>query len=102
MTELQWGAAFLVAALSTARLVRLAAFDHYPPARWVRDRWDRWTGNSEWNLLGHCAYCLAPWVGLGVLLWGYLTDFNQVWWWVNGWLAVAYVAAIVVSYDGDD
>jgi hypothetical protein len=61
MTELQWGAAFLVAALSTARLV-----------------------------------------GLGVLLWGYLTDFNQVWWWVNGWLAVAYVAAIVVSYDGDD
>lgn len=94
--------AVLVSVLSAARIVRFVAFDHYPPIVWVRAQWDALTGESGWNLLGHCAYCLAPYTSLGVLLWGYFTDFNLVWWGVNIWLAVSYVAAIVVAYDGDD
>lgn len=97
-----YAAVFVVGSLSTARIVRLIGFDHYPPAEWLRAKWDQWTRNSEWNLLVRCPYCLAPYVGLGVLLWGYFTDFNTVWWLANGWLAAVYVAAVFVSYDGDD
>lgn len=101
-TDFQWVCIAVVATLSTARIVRLLAFDHYPPAEWVRAQWDAITDASGWNLLLHCAYCLAPWTGLGVLLWGYFTDWNTVWWLINGWLALSYTAAVFVAYDGDD
>lgn len=102
----QWVFIAVVAIAGSARIVRLIGFDHYPPAEWLRAQWDARTDptgqGGGWNLLLHCGYCLAPWTTLGVLLWGYLTDWNMVWWMVNGWLGASYLTAILVAYDGDD
>lgn len=98
----------IVGTLASARIVRLLTWDHYPPAVWLRMKWDAKTEQSEWNLLLHCGYCAAPWVvllngGAGVLA----HEFAPTWVWLtwvifNAWLAMSYVAAIVMAYDGDD
>lgn len=109
MNQFEQVAAFVILVLATARITRLVVFDHYPPVVWLRITWDRFTGNSPWNLLLHCAYCLAPWIALVVGLlgcWSLGIDFSALasnWWWsVGTWLAASYLAAIVVAYDGDD
>lgn len=105
-TDFQWVAIAVVAVVSTARIGRLLVHDHWPPVAWLRRTWDRFvperTDKDGWNLLLHCHYCLCFWIAIGVVLWGYFTDWNLVWWLVNGSLAAAYAAAILVTYDGDD
>lgn len=95
-----------VSVLSSARLARLIVHDHWPPVVWVRKRWDlavpERAGGGGWNVLLHCHVCMTVWTSFGVLLWGHLTDFNEVWWWVNIWLAVSYAAMYVVTFDGID
>lgn len=102
MTTAQYVLIAIVAVGATARLTRLIAFDAYPPAAWLRIKWDNATGKSEWNTLLHCGYCLAPWIGAGILAWGYFTDYQTAWWLFCSWLSLAYAAAIVTAYDGDD
>lgn len=97
-----FAAAFLVGSLAVARLTRLFVEDHWPPVEWLRKKWDQWTHHSQWNLLLHCQYCLAPWFALADLIWAFAANLQLAWWFVNLWLAAAYVAAIVMSYDGSD
>jgi len=93
------GAAVVVGILSVARLTRLVTQDSFPPAVWLRVKWDDITDGSGWNTLLHCHWCLAPWLTIPVGLWGWLTDLHWSWWAFNGWLAAAYVASMVVERD---
>lgn len=90
----------VVAVGSIARLARLLVHDHWPPVVWLRRHWDRHT--DGWNLLLHCHFCIAVWLAFAIILWGHFTDWNLVWWLINGSLAASYAAAFVVTYDGDD
>jgi hypothetical protein len=105
-TDVQLAFIALVSVGSIARLGRLLVHDHWPPVSWLRSVWDRIvperTDKDGWNLLLHCHYCLCVWLAFGVILWGYFTDWNLVWWLVNAPLAASYAAAILVTFDGDD
>lgn len=92
----------LVTVFSSARLARLIVHDHWPPVAKFRDWWDRRTGASDWNVLFHCHFCVSVYTTAGVVLWGYFTDFDTVWWIVNSILAASYASAYVVTYDGAD
>jgi hypothetical protein len=96
---LYWLAAVLVAVVGTARLTRLLVFDTYPPAAWVRARWDGLTKDGPWSVLVHCGYCAAPWIAVVTIAWGYFTDLHWSWWVFYGWLALSYLAATFVSWD---
>lgn len=118
MTPFEWVAVAVVASLSTARINRLFVWDVYPPVAWLRDKWDEWTGlrdskgelqrDSEGNVLGnwtplmHCGYCFGMYAAIPVLLTGWLSGWHTAWWIVNGWLALSYVGAIIMAFDGDD
>lgn len=93
-----WIAVVAVAVLSTARLTKLLTEDSWPPAAWLRDRWIRWR-QDEWGELFTCPFCMAPWVAVPLLAWGWFTEFQWAWWAFNGWLSVAYLAAMVVARD---
>lgn len=106
MFGLSWGvlvAAALITVLSAARLTRLLVADHWPPVLWFKTKWDAWTDRSErrkgWWVLFSCPWCLAPWMTLVVGLWAVLSGLHWTWWAVNGWLALAYLAAMVVYHD---
>lgn len=105
-SDFQWVAIAVVTVVSSARIARLVIHDHWPPVSWLRRTWDsaipERTDKDGWNLLLHCHFCFAVWSTLGVLLWGYFTDWNAVWWVVNGWLAASYGAAYAVTFDGAD
>ena len=92
-------AALVVGLLSTARLTRLITQDSFPPAVWLRVKWDDLTDGTGWNVLLHCHWCLSPWLVIPVGLWGLLSDFHVSWWLFNGWLAAAYVVAMIVERD---
>jgi hypothetical protein len=91
-----------VTVFAVARLGRLIGFDTYPPVAWLRAKWDQHTEDSDWNKLVHCGYCSTPYLAAADLAWGYFTDWQTAWWWVNVWLAASYAAAYVIAYDGDD
>jgi hypothetical protein len=91
--------AVVVGILSAGRLTRLITQDTFPPAVWFRMKWDDWTDDTAWNPLFHCHWCLSPWLTLPIGLWGWLTDLHIAWWVFNGWLAAAYVVAMVVERD---
>lgn len=92
-------AAVIIGTLSAARLTRLLTQDTFPPAVWLRIKWDDLTHGSGWNTLLHCHWCLAPWMVLPVGLWGWLSDLHASWWIFNLWLAISYIAAMVVERD---
>jgi len=92
-------AAVIVGTLSIARLTRLITQDTFPPAVWLRIKWDDATEGSGWNSLLHCHWCIAPWITLPIGLWGWLTNLQPAWWVFNAWLAVAYIASMIVERD---
>lgn len=92
-------AAVIIGTLSAARLTRLITQDSFPPAVWLRIKWDDLTGESGWNTLFHCHWCMAPWMTLPIGVWGWLSDLHISWWVFNGWLAAAYVVAMIVERD---
>lgn len=96
---LYWLAALVVAVVGTARLARLLVFDGYPPVAWLRARWDAATGESGWNQLMHCAFCLAPWLAIPTIWWGWASGLHWSWWVFYGWLTISYLAATFVSWD---
>ena len=84
---------------TSALLTRLLTEDTWPPAAWVRNKWvDYWNGN-DWGELFVCPFCMAPWLAIPILGWGWLSDLHWSWWLFNGWLALAYVAAMIVARD---
>lgn len=110
MTTFQWIAASIIAVLSVARTARLIVWDEYPPTIWLRIKWDNATGDSAWNKLLHCQFCLTPYLMAGVMLWAWWADIADhavltdsfwatAWWIVNGWWAGSYLAASYVAYD---
>jgi hypothetical protein len=95
-------AAVVVGILSAARITRLITQDSYPPAAWIRRKWDDLTDDGQWSTLVHCHWCFAPWATALVMAWGLLTDFQTAWWIFNGWLAASYLASMVVERDEKD
>lgn len=94
-------AAFLVGVVGTARLTRLLTQDTYPPAAWVRSKWEGWTSGTGWEDLVTCPYCAAPYIALVNGAVGWATDWHVAWWAFNIWLTVAYLASMVVIRDGE-
>ena len=101
MSTFQMVAAALIGIISVARLTRLLTQDTYPPAAWLRAKWQRITHDGPWSDLVTCPYCAAPYIAAVVLAWGLVTDFQAAWWIVNGWLAAAYLASSYVVRDGE-
>lgn len=91
--------AVLTGILSSARLTRLLTQDEFPPAVWLRIKWDTLTEDNGWNKLFHCHWCMAPWTTAVVGLWGWLSDLHVSWWVFNIWLAAAYVNSMIVERD---
>jgi hypothetical protein len=103
-------AAVLVAVLGVGRLVRVVIYDAFPPAVWLRTKWDDLTdtpGRREWmhpwNKLLHCPWCFMPWVMLVCMGW-FLAGFAVLWlawaWWLFWtWMALSYVATMIYLRD---
>lgn len=97
-------AATIVGVMSTARLTRLITTDTWPPVVWLRIKVASFAesrGLDEWGDIVTCPYCAAPWLTFPVLAWAIWSDLHWTWWIFNGWLAVAYAAAMIVARDGD-
>lgn len=98
----EWVAAFVIAVVSVARISRLLTWDKYPPSVWVRTKWDALTDDGPWSVLVHCGYCFGLWAAMFVVGYGWLSDLHWSWWLLNGWLAVGYLGAVFMAFDGDD
>lgn len=97
-----WIAVAVVAVASAARITRLLTIDEFPPVTFFRDRYESKTQGSDWQALAYCPFCMSFWVTIGVVLWGYFTDYQDAWWLVNGIFGGSYLAAILVKKDGDE
>lgn len=91
-------AACVVGILSSARLTRLIVDDSWPVTEWIKFRY-LMVVNEAWAELVRCAFCFAPWATLVVGAWGWASGLHWTWWAFNGWLAGAYLAALVVVRD---
>lgn len=104
-------AASLVAVLGVGRLARVIIYDAFPPAVWLRIKWDTLTDTPSersalhsWNKLLHCPWCLVPWLMLACIGWYVAGVFVAAWiawaWWLFwGWLALSYVASMIYVRD---
>lgn len=102
MTIFEWVAIAVVTITSAARITRLITFDAFPPAAWVRTIWDRLTNDGDWALLFHCPYCMSFWVTIALTWWGYAVSWDTAWWLTNSVFGGSYLAAILVTFDGED
>lgn len=100
--EFEWVAIAVVTIVSAARITRLLTFDAFPPIRWVREKIEDKLDGSGWELIAYCPWCMSFWVTLGLVGWGYGTDWDLYWWLVNSIFAGAYLAAMTMVRDGDD
>jgi len=92
-------AASFVAVLSISRLSRLVVDDSWPFSVWFRSKWREWTHDGPWSGLVDCHFCVSPYIAAPIFAWGWLSDLHWSWWAFNGWLALAYLAAIVAVRD---
>lgn len=90
--------AVLTAIFGTARLTRIAAHDDYPPAEWMRVRWNVLVG-ERWGKLVECIWCTQPYVVLICLGWGYFSDMHWSWWAFWGWMALSQAGSTLLAYD---
>lgn len=95
--------AVAVALLAAARLTRLVVHDSFPPAVWLRGKWDKLFKSQGWALLLQCHWCFSYWATLFVVGTFFLT-FLAVWiawtWWIiMGTLALSYFVAQYVHFD---
>jgi hypothetical protein len=88
-------AAVVVGVLGVARLTRLVVDDDWPVVVWFRRQWDRFWKQSAWVTLIECPFCVAPYFAAMSIAWAVLSDLHWSWWLFHGWLAVAYVSAMV-------
>lgn len=99
---LLWVAIALVTIASTARITRLVTIDAFPPAAWLRSKLDDLTNENEWSLLWHCPYCFSFWTMIVITAWGYFSGWDTAWWLTNSIFGGSYLAAILVTFDGED
>lgn len=90
--------AAVTSVLAVARLTRLLIEDDFPPAVWLRERYQS-SVPHQWAGLAACPFCLAPWLQLGSLSWAWASGLSHLWWFVHLWLALSYLAAMVVVRD---
>ena len=121
MTEFEWIAVAVVTVISASRLTRLATFDEFPPARWLRDKYADATDGSSWQLLAYCPWCASFWVTAFVVTWAGCAGVlgagvfdgrtawdttgeiaTPIWWLVNSTLAGSYLAAMLMVRDGEE
>jgi hypothetical protein len=110
MTDLNdwplWLVAVAVLVLGVGRLVRIITYDDFPPSAWARSVWDTITNDGPWSKLAHCFWCLTPWVMLGAMAWywvGTMVPWINVAWWIFwGWLALSYLASMIIARDEPD
>lgn len=98
--------AVLVTTVSSARLTRLFVNDTFPPVLYLRMWWDAKTAEKPgyrglWNVLLHCPWCFGPWATALVIGTAIASNLHPVWWVINGWLAISYVASWIVFHDED-
>jgi hypothetical protein len=95
--------AFLLATVAVARGTRLLTYDDMPLFTPIREWWVKHTG--KWSSLFLCQFCMAPYLAAGDLAWALLSDIDwftfwgAAWWIVNGWAALSYLAAMLISRD---
>lgn len=100
-------ATVLTIILGSGRLVRVIYYDAFPPATWLRMKWDALTDRDgwlgQWNKLLHCPWCLSFWITLGCIGWmiaGWQVSWLMWSWWVFwGALAASYVATMIIVRD---
>lgn len=88
-------AAVVVGTLGVARLTRLVVDDDWPVILWFRRMWDRMWKQSPWVALIECPFCVSPYIAAASIAWAVLSDLHWSWWLFHGWLAVAYLAAML-------
>jgi hypothetical protein len=93
-----WVAFGLVLVFGVARAGRLATFDDYPPAEWLRIRWIALVG-ERWGKLAQCYWCANPYIVAVALLWAWLSNLHWTWWVFWGWLAASQIASTISAYD---
>lgn len=95
--------AILSAIAGVGRLARIITYDDFPPAVWWRITWAKITDDGPWTKLFTCYWCLSPWimaVCIGWYFWGTVVEpIAWAWWIFWGWLALSYLAAILVNHD---
>ena len=106
MTQFEWIAAAIIAAISTARITRLVVWDTFPPSAHLRAKWADWTDGGAWEDLLKCGYCFGVYAAAFTLGTGWLSvalvgDLHWSWWLFHGWMALSYVAAIIMTFDGE-
>lgn len=97
--------ALATAAFGVGRLSRILTYDAYPPAMWLRRKWLDLTRNREtndngpWGKLAICQWCATPWIMAICIAWGWFSSLHWSWWVFWGWLALTYVASIIIARD---
>lgn len=98
----------VIAVLGVGRLARLITYDVFPPSVWWRTTWAKATANPDgtegkWEKLFTCYWCLSPWLMLLTLVvLGLSYDtlwLAWVWLAFFGWLALSYLASMIVNRD---
>lgn len=98
--------AVLVFVLGVGRLARVIVHDQFPPSVWFRQKWANWVVDHKhegWIDLFFCFWCLSPWI-MAVAIGWFALSFSVpflawAWWLFWGWLALSYVAAMIVERD---
>lgn len=88
-------AAVAVGIVAVARLTRLIVDDDWPPIVALRNGWRRATGYGPWSHLVDCPFCVAPYFTAATIAWAMASDLHWSWWAFHGWLAAAYLAAMI-------
>lgn len=91
-------AAVVVAIFGTARVTRVLAHDDYPPAEWLRVRWEVLVG-ERWGKLLQCIWCTQPYVVIICGIWAWTSDLHWSWWVFWGWMALSQAGSTLLAYD---
>jgi len=90
--------AILVAWWGTARLTRIAVYDDYPPAEWVRAHIVALVG-EKWGKIATCIWCGQPYIVAICMAWAYFSDFHWSWWAFWTWMALSQAGSTLLAYD---
>lgn len=93
--------------LALARAVRLVVDDDYPPMLWAKKRYINKVGaDSQWVDIMECPWCCAPYLAAPavgwfatLVAWPGATWNIWLWWLVNAWAAVSWIAAYLSLRD---
>lgn len=87
--------AFIIGAITTARIGRLLAHDHLPFIENLRNKIEP----TGYGLIAHCHMCNTFWIAAINTLTYHFWGHTHGWWYTNIVFAGSYVAAYVVTYD---